>query len=690
VDLSRYKRLFLSEATEHLRTLDRGLVTLERDPSDTKVLDEIFRSAHSIKGMAGAMQYDHIQTIAHALEDLLEPMRRQGRIVDGAVDVLLHGVDAIRGILSCIEQDRPSEVDVGAVLARVRRFRRGEDEPGASNAPAGPGGGAPSSGGIAMGAPGGAPPVAAEPGLGAEAPAGARRMVVWAEVSPASSSPAVRAFIVYRKLSALGRVASIAPSVEAIRAGEFRGKLKVDLFSVVEPDGVKQVLASIPDLLSFSVRAVDDPEEDVPEVEPAMPPPPAPLPVPPRPPASLERGAGATVRVRTQILDRFMDSLADLLIAKSRLREVVGRNADREVVESLAELERSVREVHDRVMELRLLPVSHLTERLPRMVRDLAVRRGKRVRLEVTGADVEIDRAVVEALDSPFVHLVRNAVDHGIEAPEERLVRGKAADGLLRVSARRDRGEVVLEVADDGRGIDPQALREVALLKGLLSRERLGSMDDREALQLICLPGLTTASEVSDLSGRGVGMDVVKTAVENLGGSLEIASELGVGTRFVLRLPLTVAVLSVLAVSASAHVHALPLAKVERTALAGSGALRVVGKHLYYAPDEDTLIPVYLLAELLGFQGEELLRAPLPLVLVAGEDGLAALAVDGFWGARDVVLRPLGTLLGRVAGLSGVVLMGDGRPSFLLDAAELVRGAEPVSSERFLAAPGRA
>jgi two-component system chemotaxis sensor kinase CheA len=335
-------------------------------------------------------------------------------------------------------------------------------------------------------------------------------------------------------------------------------------------------------------------------------------------------------------------------------------------------------------MEVRLLPVATITERLPRLVRDLAVRRGKRVQVEVTGADVELDRAVVEALDSPLVHLTRNAVDHGVEPPDERVVAGKSADGRVWVSARRERDEVVVEVADDGRGIDPARLRAEALARGLVPAERLEAMGDREALQLIFLPGLSTASEISDVSGRGVGMDAVKAAVEALGGSLEVSSEVGLGTRVAMRLPLTVAVMNVLSVIVAGQQYALPVTKVERTVLAGASTLAEVGGQLCYATTGAAPIPILSLAELLGIEGHALSRPPLPLLVVAAESGLVALWVDRLLGQREVVLRPLGKLLQRIEGLSGIALFSDGRPAFLLDAAKLCRDRGPGARFRAL------
>ena len=708
MDVSRYKALFLSEAGEHARGLEESLLALERMPADAGALEGAFRHAHSLKGMAGAMGYETLQGIAHAVEDLLEPIRQGAAAPAGAAEGLLASVDAMNGLLVAIAADQPTTgVDAGPLIERLRLLAvsaggasarpvsaarslnpaihalhlNGAFPPNAE-VPIIPSDSAIRAGAVRAGA-AGAPAAeqtasfaaVSSAAASAASSAGQQPLEIQVLVSPRCSAPSVRAFIVYRRLCALGEVSRVHPSVESIRAGEFGGTLELRLCTVVPPHEVERLLGSIPDLERFTVRDEDALRAAAPRAG-LLPSPSAErLPMSPRAPAPLQqRTQSPTVRVRTELLDRFMDSLTDLLLAKAHLAETALKLDSRDMQEGVGLLERAVRAVHDRVMEARLLAMQNLTERLPRLVRDLAVRRGKRVRLEIAGADVEVDRAVVEALDAPLLHLVRNAVDHGLESPEERVRLGKQPDGLLRVAARRERGEVVIELSDDGRGIDVARLRRRAVELGLVHDERVAAMDDREALYLVCLPGLSTAEELSELSGRGVGMDAVKSAVESLGGRLEIASELGVGTRFVLRLPITVSVVNVLAVREGLETYAFATTKVERTLLAPAERLVDRDERLRYVCDDGEILPVYRLGRLLGLGTESPLRWPLPLLVVATEQGPAALAVDALLGQREVVLRPLGRLLERLEGLSGITIFGDGRPVFLLDGARLLRG----------------
>jgi two-component system chemotaxis sensor kinase CheA len=316
-----------------------------------------------------------------------------------------------------------------------------------------------------------------------------------------------------------------------------------------------------------------------------------------------------------------------------------------------------------------MTPVSVLTDQLPRAARDLARRTGKQVEVEVHGHRIEIDRAVLDEIGDPLLHVLRNAVDHGIEAPHLRLLAGKPATGRIQVSARRERDRVLVEVQDDGKGMDPEKLRRAAVARGALSEEAAAALGVREALLLACLPGLSTAETVSDVSGRGVGMDAVKRAVEGVGGSIEIESAPGLGTRILLRLPLTVAVQPVLLVRAAGEVFGVPIAKVHAAAHADVAALdRSRGEPML--PHGGVFVPVRELSTLLGFGA----RAPGPrAVVVADADGAPiGLAVDALLGHQDAVLRPLDGALELVPGLSAVTVLGSGRPVFILDVPRLL------------------
>jgi two-component system chemotaxis sensor kinase CheA len=314
--------------------------------------------------------------------------------------------------------------------------------------------------------------------------------------------------------------------------------------------------------------------------------------------------------------------------------------------------------------------MSVITDRLPRAARDIARRRDREVELVITGAETELDRAILEELSDPLLHLLRNCIDHGIELPADRVAGGKGPRGQISVSVRRERDRVVVELEDDGRGMDRAKLQAAAVARGQLTQEAAARLTPREALMLACLPGVSTAEGVSDISGRGVGMDAVKRAVENVGGTLEIDSESGRGTRFILRLPLTVAVVNLLLVGVGEEVFGLPITKV-------LGAVEIDEEQLSHSrdaallPHGSGLVPVHPLADLLGVPGEAD-RKQRPFVVVEGDGEKVALAVDRLLGQEEAVLKALSRPLDLVPGLAGVTILGTGRPVFILDVPRLL------------------
>jgi two-component system chemotaxis sensor kinase CheA len=327
-----------------------------------------------------------------------------------------------------------------------------------------------------------------------------------------------------------------------------------------------------------------------------------------------------------------------------------------------------VKDLHDKVMRVRMTPLALVTERLPRVARDVARKVGKQIEVEVTGGEIELDRAILEELSDPVLHLLRNAVDHGIEAPHLRLLAGKPATGRITVHARRERDRVILEVGDDGKGMDPARLRAAAVARGALGKEQAEALGDREALLLACLPGLSTADVVTDVSGRGVGLDAVKRTVEAVGGTLEIDSAPGAGSRVTLRLPLTVAVQPVLLVRVADEVLGLPIAKVHGAAQVAMSRLdRSRGAPVL--PYDGELVPVHDLERLLGLPGGS--SDERAVVVAEGGEGRVGLAVDALLGQQEAVLKPLGAPLEAVPGLSAVTVLGNGRPVFILDVQRL-------------------
>lgn len=487
------------------------------------------------------------------------------------------------------------------------------------------------------------------------------------KVAASCPTPGVRAFLVHRRLSALGNVFDLRPALEELKAGRIPdGLVSLELETQGGEAAIRGALANVPEVELVALKEV------VLEAAPVAPPVQGSSAAPDLPRAVGHEPA-RTVRVRTELLDYFLDTVGELLLATARIREVskvIPQNARPLLEESVDRLHGLVKDLHDKVMSARMTPLAVIMDRLPRVARDVARRRDREVDLVITGAEIELDRAIIDELGDPLLHILRNCIDHGIESAEEREQAHKPPRGRVLVNVRRLRDRVVLEIEDDGRGMDAAKLKAVALERGLITQETAERMTDREAFQLACMPGVSTARDVSDISGRGVGMDAVKRTVENLGGTLEIESEKGKGTRFTLRLPLTVAVVNLLLVQVGEEVFGLPIAKVLGATEADESALSR-SRQSPMLPWGTGLVPVHSLGELLEVPAPPRIGLR-PYVVMEADTGRVALAVDRLLGQEEAVLKALSRPLDMVPGLSGVTILGSGRPVFILDVPRLL------------------
>jgi len=376
-------------------------------------------------------------------------------------------------------------------------------------------------------------------------------------------------------------------------------------------------------------------------------------------------GTGAMVRVDTRLLDDLMDQVGELVTAKGSLLEETQAIPSRALHENVGRLDTLVKSLQQQAMKLRMMPLELITDRFPRAVRDLARKRGKELHFDILGKEIELDRAILEELPDPLLHIFRNSIDHGVEPPEERVRNGKAPTGTIRLEASKERESVLIRVSDDGRGMDPALLRRLALERGVITQEQHDSLSDGEVLYLITVPGFSTAKEVTDVSGRGVGMDVVRNAVESLRGSLAIESVLGQGSTFTLKLPLTLAVVAVLLVEVGSERYALPVSYVEEILeLESEEIQRSQGQEM--VARDGMLLPLVRLRRILGCPEEES-SARLLLVLCEMRGRLVGLAVDRLVGYREVVVKSLGKALKSLRGFAGVTILGDGSTVLILD-----------------------
>jgi two-component system chemotaxis sensor kinase CheA len=697
MDMSRYLGLFVTEASEHLEALGRDLVQLEKE-GGASVVDSMFRHAHSVKGMASSMGFEPIATLAHRVEDLVDAVRQDSsRLNRELVDLLLASADTLLSqVRSVAENKAPEEAShlLSQLAARVSSLTGQAPAPTrvmkatALRTPvplprgAEPGGPAPaptSGTPVPLRADPAAPNVALAPVPAPSpvpAPAAPRppgevrldtgpqaRWSVKVRVVPTCQVPGVRAFLVHKRLSGLGAVSELRPALEELKAGRIPdGLIQCEVETSAGEQGIQGALRNVSEVELVSIKPV------------ISAPPPSPVPAPAaEAPRAAGEAAPRTVRVRTELLDYFLDTVGELMLATARLREVgkeLPENVRPGLEEGVYRLHTLVKDLHDKVMTARMTPLSLITDRLPRAARDIARKRGRDMDLIITGAEIELDRAILDDLSDPMLHILRNCIDHGLEAPEERTAAGKNPKGKVQVSVRRARDRVVIEVEDDGRGMSAEKLKAAALARGSITAEAAARMTDREAFMLACLPGVSTAKDVSEISGRGVGMDAVKRVVENVGGTLEIDSEKGKGTRFTLRLPLTVAVVHLLLVEVGEEVFGLPIAKVLGAQEVDADSLSR-SRDTALLPHGNTLLPVHALDALLGLPAPER-RGIRPFVVMEGDSGKVALAVDRLLGQEEVVLKSLSRPLDLLPGLSGVTILGSGRPVFILDVPRLL------------------
>ena len=645
----KYLPLFIAESRESLAALASELVRIEQEPPGGPLWDSIFRRVHSVKGSAATLGLPDIVDIAHEAEALIGKLKANKQKPERRdIDLLLESTDALSKLVQRAQEElaRQQALEVSPeLLARLRAAARAvpSDPPPAAPVPLHPDGGA--------------RPVA-DPAL--------PRVDVAVLLSKACQAPGARALIVQRKLKALGVLLEMDPLPAQLMQKKGAARIVALLASARPLEEIKAAFAGVPEVETVEVRLAP--------LATAGPPPPAqlpPLPLQPvraeAPPPSDDQRPEPTVRVRAQALDALLDQAAEVLHGIARLRDAARKLPEGAAFEAEVDrLRRTARELHGHVMSARLTPFSALTERLPRAVRDLAHKLGKEIDLEISGADVELDRTVIEVLGDPLTHLVRNAVDHGLETTAVRLAAGKPPRGKLTLAARRERDKVYVEVSDDGRGLDAARLRQSAVERGDLTAGQAAALSDQAACELAFLPGLSTRTEATDVSGRGVGLDAVKGAIEALGGKLGIHSTPGKGARFTLELPLSVSMANLLLVQVGGELYGLPLHRVLSTieydlsARGGEGfearSLAVLGQ----------LVRAFSLAKLFGLPS---LAPPGPRPFAVMEvDGVTfAVAVDRLVGQEEAVMRPLYPPLDRIKGLAGTTVLGNGRPLLVLD-----------------------
>ncbi|HKI52385.1 MAG TPA: chemotaxis protein CheA [Geothermobacteraceae bacterium] len=614
MDMSKYREMFLSETREHLESMNQLIVSLEKNPADREGVDTLFREAHSIKGMAASMGYQQMTSLGHYLEDFLDQFRAAGELPGDVFDRLLAGVDLLGQLLEDISAERP-ERDVAGFLTA--------DTEAPDTAP-----------------------VEAEVVAETEqrSPVIVSLMVI---LSDQAVAPAARGMLLLKECERFGQLVESHPALSELSRGGMLKKLSVILQTTTPAEQIEAALAEMPDVERVELQA--------PEID---------APVPRRRKEDQER----TVRVKTDLLDQFINLTGELMTNRTMLQNAARHQDWPALHEGLDQLTRLVANLHHQVLQVRMMPLGSITGRLPRLMRELCQGLGKEIRLEISGEEIELDRSILEKLADPLVHLLRNAADHGIEQ-----------SGTVTLRAWREKDLVLVELTDDGRGMDPQLIRSKAVERGLLSRAQAEQLPESELLLLVCQPGFSTKDAVSETSGRGVGMDIVKASVEGLGGNVELSLPAGGGTRVLLKLPLSVAIIRVLLVQCAGQIMALPITRVQRTLELSRDELKRSGRQLVISY-EDEVLPLLSLRKILELKAQPA-GTGVPIVVTEIRGRRVGLVVDQLVGQQEVFVKALEFPLNKVAGIAGATMLGSGQVVFVLDPQGLL-DAGRVREER--------
>jgi two-component system chemotaxis sensor kinase CheA len=615
MDVSKYAALFLDESREHLSGCNQLLLEWERDPAASEPVAGVFRSIHTIKGMAATMGYAGVAQLAHRMENLLD-LLRQAKVSagPGTFQLLFRAVDALGRAVEDAAAGKDTSAD--ELEAELDAAAGGEAE------------------------------VSAAP---AAQPSGVRPVRVTLRADALMRG--ARATLVVRRAEALGRVSALRPPLAHFDRDDFDGRFAFRLLSRATEAEITAALRTAGDV--DQIRFEEAPAE-----------------------AGIARGR--QIRVDLRRLDALMKQVGELVVAKNRLNEFAGNGGDETLMELGDRISRLVSGMQAEVIAARMTPVGEVFERFPRLVRDLARDLGKRIRFEMEGEEIELDRSILDEIGDPLLHLIRNAADHGVELPDERVAAGKLPEGRILLSASRERNSVALRISDDGRGVDRDAILAKARREGVAEASAPNAarvdgegLTDELLLRLLARPGFSTAETVSGVSGRGVGVDVAMTRVRSLGGTLEVKTEVGRGTTFVIRVPLTLAIVRALLADAAGERYAVPLAYVAETvefdprsvtAMRNREALLV----------RDRVIPTVHLTDLVlpGSERSGLPRRP-TLILEVGERR-TALVVDRLLGQQDIVVEPFDAPRGMPPFVGGATILADGAPALILDAAALL------------------
>ena len=676
--MNQYLEVFIEESKENLQTCNEQLLELEKDPGNIAIVNEIFRSAHTLKGMSATMGFEDLANLTHKMENVLDAIRN-GKIdvSTDIMDVLFLAVDDLESMVLSIASGGDGKHDVSAVVSKLALIEKGEN-PNAVTETEGMN----------------------DLELVSKSSYDEFDNAVFSQSKEQGYIPyeiaislqadcllkAARVFMVFKILEKVGEVIKSTPSVEQLEEEQFDHKFTVAIVSKENAEDIRQMILKVSEVESVEVRLIDN-QATVQEISPAVKEDTAAklddhavVPVVEKQEKkqqdtnnqSQKVNTNKTIRVNIERLDILMNLFEELVIDRGRLEQISKELNSSELHETVERMSRTTGDLQNIILNMRMVPVETVFNRFPKMVRQLARDLDKKVDLQIIGAETELDRTVIDEIGDPLVHLIRNALDHGIETPEVRRAKGKSEEGTMILKAYHSGNHVFIQIEDDGAGIKRDKVVKKAIERGVITEQQASSLTDKQVYELILSSGFSTADKISDISGRGVGLDVVKNKIESLGGSITIDSKEDKGSIFAIQLPLTLSIISVMLTEIKKEKYAIPLSSIIETAIVKKED--ILNAHNQRVIDfRGKVVPLVFLKEIFEVPNSKEEDSFYSVVIVRKGEKMAGLVVDSFIGQQEVVLKSLGNYLTDVFAISGATILGDGQVALIIDCNALIK-----------------
>ncbi|MDR0137386.1 chemotaxis protein CheA [Metabacillus idriensis] len=666
MDMSQYLEVFIEESKEHLQSCNEKLLELEKNPADLFIVNEIFRSAHTLKGMSATMGYSDLANLTHQMENVLDAIRNENlQVSDVLLDAVFQAVDDLEVMVLSIAEGGDGKKDVSSVIAKLKKIETGESEKMEHTDEAS------------------ALTTMKEfddferTVLQQSKEQGFHTYELTIRLREDCLLKAARVFMVFEIAEKLGEVIKSVPSVDLLEEEKFDQQFQLAFVTKESANEIERQIMKVSEIQSVEVSPLSIDERLI-EKEPgqfgesaanseqlAA-----------KDEAAVSKGAvqasSKTIRVNIDRLDSLMNLFEELVIDRGRLEQISKQLKNNELNETVEHMSRISGDLQTIILNMRMVPVETVFNRFPRMIRQLAKDLNKKINLEINGAETELDRTVIDEIGDPLVHLLRNAIDHGIESPETRLKHGKPEEGKVVLRAYHSGNYVFIEIEDDGNGISRERVLKKAIDRAIVSEKMAETLSDKQVYELIFSSGFSTAETISDISGRGVGLDVVKNTIEALGGSIAIDSREGAGSLFSIQLPLTLSIISVMLVKLANEKFAIPISSIIETAVISKD--EVMSAHNQKVIDfRGRIVPLISLTEVFEVPAEKEEDSHLAIVIVKKGDKTAALTVSSFIGQQEIVLKSLGHYLNSVFAVSGATILGDGQVALIIDCNALIK-----------------